>query len=104
MGRPEFHNELLAAMPRKAYDALAPTLVPVTLGFGEVLYEPGTPIMQVYFPCDRLVSLLSRSRNHFRRRGRDGRPRRHGRGLARPWIVQSPVQGAGEGAGSRAGA
>ena len=52
------HNELLAAMPRKAYDALAPALAPVTLVFGDVLYAAGAPITHVYFPCDSMLSLL----------------------------------------------
>ena len=44
-------NELLAAMPRKAYETLLPALAPVTLTFGEVLYAADAPIAQVYFPC-----------------------------------------------------
>src|SRR5437870_1398288 len=39
MRKGTIHNQLLAAMPRKAYDALVPALVPVTLAFGEVLYR-----------------------------------------------------------------
>lgn len=51
-------NEVLAALPRKEYDALAPALAPVILGFGEVLYEPGAAVRHVYFPCESMVSLL----------------------------------------------
>jgi len=58
MGARAIQNELLAAMPRKAYDALLPALAPVELAFGEVLYEPGAAITQVYFPCESMVSLL----------------------------------------------
>src|SRR5712664_3419404 len=65
MGKRAIQNELLAAMPRKAYDALAPALVPVTLVFGEVLYKPGTLITQVYFPCESMVSLLLPVEDHF---------------------------------------
>ncbi len=52
-------NSLLAALPRKDYLTLLPGLEPVTLKFGEVLYESGQPIRHVYFPNDSLVSLLA---------------------------------------------
>src|SRR2546423_102907 len=58
MGTRTIQNELLAAMPRKTYDALAPALAPVTIVFGEVLYAAGAPITHVYFPCESMVSLL----------------------------------------------
>jgi CRP-like cAMP-binding protein len=51
-------NSLLAALPRMEYQRLAGGLEPVTLTFGEVLYEPGEPIRHVYFPNKSLVSLL----------------------------------------------
>jgi CRP-like cAMP-binding protein len=52
-------NRLLAALPRADSQRVLPDLEPVTLTFGEVLYEPGDPIRQVYFPDDALVSLLT---------------------------------------------
>jgi PAS domain S-box-containing protein len=52
-------NRLLAALPRKDYQRLLGGLEPVTLAYGEVLYEPGDPITHVYFPDDTLVSLLT---------------------------------------------
>jgi hypothetical protein len=52
-------NSLLAALPRKYYQRLRAGLEPVTLKFGEVLYEPGDPIRYAYFPNDSLVSLLT---------------------------------------------
>jgi len=52
-------NSLLAALPRKSYLHLLPGLVPVELPFGKVLYEPGEPIGEVYFPGRSLVSLLT---------------------------------------------
>jgi CRP-like cAMP-binding protein len=58
-------NRLLAALPRKAYLRLLPGLVPVELGFGEVLYEPGKPIRDVYFPGQSLVSLLTLVEGHL---------------------------------------
>jgi CRP-like cAMP-binding protein len=52
-------NSVLAALPRKTYQDLLSGLEPVTLAFGKVLYEPGAPIREVYFPTDGLVSLLT---------------------------------------------
>jgi len=57
MSRPE--NGVLAALPRKAWLALLPGLAPVTLAFGDVLYEPGATIPDVYFPGRSVVSLLT---------------------------------------------
>jgi CRP-like cAMP-binding protein len=51
-------NNLLAALPRKTYRQLLPSLAPVTMEFGHVLYEPDTPIRHVFFPSACLVSLL----------------------------------------------
>jgi CRP-like cAMP-binding protein len=52
-------NSLLAALPRMEVQRLAAGFEPVTLTFGEVLYEPGEPIRHVYFPDKSLVSLLT---------------------------------------------
>jgi CRP-like cAMP-binding protein len=52
-------NRLLAALPRAEYRRLLANLEPVTLAFGEILYEPGDAIRHVYFPNDALVSLLT---------------------------------------------
>jgi hypothetical protein len=58
-------NSLLAALPRKSYLRLLPGLTPVDLIFGDVLYEPGKPIRDVYFPSQSLVSLLTLVEGHF---------------------------------------
>jgi len=58
-------NSLLAALPRKSYQQLLPGLSPVMLVFGEVLYEPGKPIREVYFPGECLVSLLTPVDGHL---------------------------------------
>ena len=58
-------NKLLAALPYAEYRRLQADLEPVTLCFGEVLYEPGEPIKQVYFPNDALVSLLTLVDRHL---------------------------------------
>lgn len=52
-------NSLLAALPRQSYRDLFPRLASVSLGFGEVLYEPGAAIRDVYFPGGSVVSLLT---------------------------------------------
>jgi CRP-like cAMP-binding protein len=52
-------NRLLAALPRKDYRKLLPSLEPVKLAFGETLYESHTRIRHVYFPNDCFVSMLT---------------------------------------------
>jgi CRP-like cAMP-binding protein len=93
-------NELLAAMPRKAHDRLVPALTPVALAFGEVLYEPGATITQVYFPCESMVSLLLPVENHLDIEvGLVGREGMVGASLALG-IPHSPVKALVQGAGS----
>jgi CRP-like cAMP-binding protein len=93
-------NELLAAMPRKAYEALAPALVPVSLGFGQVLYAADAPIAQVYFPCESMVSLLLPVASHFDVEvGMVGREGMLGASLALG-IARSPVKALVQGAGT----
>lgn len=74
--RGSIENSLLAALPRKAYQRLLARLDPVTLTFGEVLYEPGETISHVYFPGSSLVSLLTLVDGHLALEvgllGRDG--------------------------------
>ena len=58
--RSAFANSLLAALPLIEAQRLADGLEPVTLTFGEVLYEAWEPIRHVYFPDKKsLVSLLT---------------------------------------------
>ena len=52
-------NRLLASLPRKSYQDLLPNLAAVTLVFGDVLYESGARIREVYFPGKSVVSLLT---------------------------------------------
>jgi len=58
-------NSLLAALPRRSYLRLLPGLIPVDLVFGDVLYEAGQPIREVYFPSQSLVSLLTVVEGHL---------------------------------------
>ena len=57
-------NHLLAALPRKECQRLLSQLEPVQFAYGQVLYEPTDPILQVYFPIDCLVSLLTEVDQH----------------------------------------
>ena len=51
-------NKLLAALPRKDYQLLLPHLTSVQLAQGEVLYEAGSEVDQVYFPLSGMISML----------------------------------------------
>jgi CRP-like cAMP-binding protein len=62
---PHIANGLLAALPGKTYRRLLAGLTSVDLVFGEVLYEAGKPIRQVYFPGQSLVSLLTLVEGHL---------------------------------------
>ena len=52
-------NRVLATIPPREYKRLHVHLEPVTLKFGQVLYNPGKPIRHVYFPVNCLISLLT---------------------------------------------
>ena len=52
-------NRLLAALPKEEYQQLLPRLEPFPLVFGEVIYEPGDLIRNVYFPTSGIISLLA---------------------------------------------
>ena len=56
-------NHLLAALPVKEFDRLAPHLELVSMPLGEVLYESGGQLRYVYFPTTSIVSLLYVMRN-----------------------------------------
>ena len=69
-------NSLLAALPRRECLQLLAACEPVTLTFGEILYEPGETIRHVLFPGSALVSLLTLADGHLALEvgliGRDG--------------------------------
>ncbi len=52
-------NRLLAALPKDEYERLLPKLEPFPLVFGEVIYDPGDLIRNVYFPTRGIISLLA---------------------------------------------
>jgi CRP-like cAMP-binding protein len=51
-------NHILSGLPRKDYARILPYLTPVTLEFGQVLYEPGTVEQWAYFLETAIVSSL----------------------------------------------
>jgi CRP-like cAMP-binding protein len=51
-------NHLLAALPVDIQNRLYPHLEGVSLELGEVMYESGDSLRDVYFPTDSIVSLL----------------------------------------------
>jgi CRP-like cAMP-binding protein len=52
-------NAILANLPGRELGRLQAALEPVSLKFGQVLYEPGKAIQHVYFPSNCLISLLT---------------------------------------------
>lgn len=57
-------NNLLAALPLNDYQRVLARLEPVTLHFGDVLYQFDKPIHHVYFPTNSQVSLLTLTEGH----------------------------------------
>jgi len=85
---PHAPNSLLAALPRSGYLRLLTELKPVILIFGEVPYEPGETIRQVFSPGTSLLSLLTLADRHLALEvgliGRDGKLGVSASGGARP--------------------
>jgi CRP-like cAMP-binding protein len=52
-------NKLLASLPRKDFDALAPHLAQISLPQGEVVFDAGAEVDHVYFPHGGMFSLLA---------------------------------------------
>lgn len=53
-----YQNQLLAALPADERLRLGASLELVPLHYGQSLYEPGTQILDVFFPTTAIVSLL----------------------------------------------
>ncbi|MDQ6619018.1 MAG: Crp/Fnr family transcriptional regulator [Pseudomonadota bacterium] len=53
------NNRVLASISPKDFERLHAQLKPLTLKFGQVIYEPRKAIEHVYFPLDCLISLLT---------------------------------------------
>jgi CRP-like cAMP-binding protein len=56
---PPIANQLLAALPKKDYQALQGHLEEIPLVFEEILYRPSSLICDVYFPNSGIVSLIA---------------------------------------------
>jgi len=56
-------NRLLGALPHEDFALIEPHLAPLEIERGRLLYEPGDPIEQVYFPTDGVISLLTLMRD-----------------------------------------
>ena len=52
-------NRFLARLPEATYRRLVPLLEPVSLSFGQVLYEARGPIEYAYFPMGAVLSALT---------------------------------------------
>lgn len=52
-------NQLLTALPNQDYQRLVPHLEEVCLRLGQILYQPGEPILHIYFPNRAMVSLVT---------------------------------------------
>jgi CRP-like cAMP-binding protein len=51
-------NHLLSALPEEEFARLEPSLEPVSLSLGQVIYESGERLEHVYFPTSAIISLL----------------------------------------------
>ena len=51
-------NHVLAAVPDAEWKRLSPHLAPVDLSLGQVLYESGATLADMYFPTTSIISLL----------------------------------------------
>jgi CRP-like cAMP-binding protein len=56
-------NSILAALPAEEMKRIAPSLQPVWFSLGQVIFEPGDRVRQIYFPLNSVVSLLAALEN-----------------------------------------
>ena len=52
-------NKLLASLPRREFDALKPYLTVISLTQGDIVYDAGAEVDNVYFPHGGMFSLLA---------------------------------------------
>ncbi len=62
--RSEFNNYILNALPAEVLDALRPYLLPVSMVPNQVMHEVATPIDDVYFVEEGLVSLTANTHDN----------------------------------------
>jgi len=55
--QPRSGNQLLNALPDAEYQSLVPYLESVNLNSGQILFQPGESITEVYFPHQAIISL-----------------------------------------------
>src|SRR5215470_14505451 len=60
---PALQNSLLESLPADDRALFASHLIQVDLERGRLLYDPGDPIDQVYFPHDGVISLMTLMEN-----------------------------------------
>src|SRR5215217_3500730 len=60
---PELQNSLLAALTPEDNGLIAAHMGQIDLERGRLLYDPGDPIDQVYFPHDGVISLMTLMEN-----------------------------------------
>lgn len=51
-------NHLIAALPEDEFTRINPSLEPVSLSLGEVIYESGEQLEYIFFPTTAIISLL----------------------------------------------
>ena len=56
-------NSLLECLPAEDYALIAPHLLLIDLERGRLLYDPGDPVDQAYFPHDGVISLMTLMEN-----------------------------------------
>jgi|SRR5688572_21544923 len=61
---PPIPNQLLAALPKKDYQALQGHLEEIPMVLEEILYRPNMVISDVYFPNSGIISLLAGINDH----------------------------------------
>jgi CRP-like cAMP-binding protein len=59
----EFRNFLLSALPQPDLISLLPFLTETSLERGQVLFEPGDAVQQVFFPSSAVISVVTRMTN-----------------------------------------
>jgi CRP-like cAMP-binding protein len=52
-------NQLLAALPPEEFEQMRPDLVDLDLPVGQILYNPGEILREVYFPTTAVISIIN---------------------------------------------
>src|ERR1700744_3019995 len=60
---PPLQNRLLGALPPEDFALIGPYLASVDLDRGRLLYDPGDLMDTVYFPYERVISLMTLMQN-----------------------------------------